>query len=169
MTREEWEAKQNSLKKQVKYVPTGNPGEVKVVEDSEEGNQDPGKGLWNKDKKAYVDSVLNANKHLDWVQRLYESNPKAVVLPGEKYPSTHLMGDNGEGYVFPTIVNINGQLIDLGDRAEDYARETNTGIQLPKDQGTWFARSTNDKSGYKMGTGVLKGKPAIQPYKKGHN
>ena len=33
MTREEWEAKQNSLKKDVKYMPTGKPGEVKMVED----------------------------------------------------------------------------------------------------------------------------------------
>jgi len=32
MTREEWEAKQNSLKKDVKYVPTGNPGEVVAEE-----------------------------------------------------------------------------------------------------------------------------------------
>ena len=168
MTREEWEAKQNSLKKQMKYVPTGNPGEVKAVEDIEDTEQDPGKGLWNKDKKAYVDSVLNANKHLDWVKRLYDPNPKAVIVPGEKYPSTHLMSDNDQGYVFPTIVNMNGQLVDLGDRAEDYARETNTGIQLPKEQGTWFARSTSDKSGYKMGTGVLKGNPIIQQYKKGH-
>ena len=35
MTREEWEAKQNSLKKEVKYMPTGNPGEVKMVEEEE--------------------------------------------------------------------------------------------------------------------------------------
>jgi hypothetical protein len=32
MTREEWEAKQNSLKKDIKYVPTGNPGEVVAEE-----------------------------------------------------------------------------------------------------------------------------------------
>jgi hypothetical protein len=32
MTREEWETKQNSLKKNIKYVPTGNPGEVVTEE-----------------------------------------------------------------------------------------------------------------------------------------
>jgi hypothetical protein len=32
MTKEEWEAKQNSLKKDIKYVSTGKPGEVKMVE-----------------------------------------------------------------------------------------------------------------------------------------
>jgi hypothetical protein len=54
MTREEWEAKQNSLKKDVKYMPTGNPGEVKMVED---GNEEP-KIDMNKVKQdwnAYLD------------------------------------------------------------------------------------------------------------------
>ena len=122
-------------------------------------------GLWTTDKKGYVDSTLNANKNLDWVKRMYDPHPKAVMVPGEEHPSTHLMGDNDQGYVFPQIVNMNGQLVDLGNRAEDYARETNTGIQFPKEQGTWFARSTSDKSGYKMGTGVMKGKPVMQKYK----
>lgn len=123
-------------------------------------------GYWSKNKKAYVDSVLTANKNLDWVKRLYDKAPNAVMVPGESHPSTHLISDNDQGYVFPQIVNMNGQLVDLGNRAEDYARETNTGIQLPKEQGTWFARSTSDKSGYKMGTGVMKGKPVMQKYKK---
>ena len=40
MTREEWEAKQNASKKEYKYVPTGNPGEVKKVESSDSDNED---------------------------------------------------------------------------------------------------------------------------------
>lgn len=41
MTREEWEAKQNSLKKEYKYVPTGNPGEVNKVENvNKDGDPD---------------------------------------------------------------------------------------------------------------------------------
>jgi len=32
MTKEEWEQKQNALKKQYQYVPTGNPGEVLAKE-----------------------------------------------------------------------------------------------------------------------------------------
>ena len=50
--------------------------------------------------------------------------------------STHLMSDNNQGYVFPTVVGINNNLRFIGDRAEDYARENNTGIQLPVEQGT---------------------------------
>jgi hypothetical protein len=44
MTKEEWDSKQNSLKKSYKYVPTGVPGQVKKVEDTEEeDNDDNGK------------------------------------------------------------------------------------------------------------------------------
>ena len=65
------------------------------------------------------------------------------------------MSDDDNGYVFPRIQTVNGKLVDLGNNAEDYARKTNTGIQLPKKQGTWFARSNDNTSGYKMGTNVL--------------
>jgi hypothetical protein len=107
------------------------------------------KPLFLTNKAAYVDSVLNSNKHLDWVKRLYEKNAPSIQVPGEPDRSTHLMGDDGKGYVFPTIVRINGQLKYLGDNAEDYARETNTGIQLPEKEGTWFANN-----GYKIGANV---------------
>lgn len=108
--------------------------------------------LWQTNKPGYVDSVLDANKNLDWVQRLHDKNPETIQVKGEEFPSTHLMSDNGEGYVFPRIQKINGKLTDLGDKAEDYARETNTGIQLPKEKGTWFANN-----GYKTGSNVLSG------------
>lgn len=107
------------------------------------------KPLFLTNRAAYVDSVLNANKHLDWVKRLYEKNAPSIQVPDEPDRSTHLMGDDGQGYVFPTIVRINGALKYLGDNAEDYARETNTGIQLPKQEGTWFANN-----GYKTGINV---------------
>jgi len=112
----------------------------------------PPTNYYKTDKKAYVDSVLTANKDKEWVNRLYQKNTPNINVPGQKHPSTHLMSDNGNGYVFPSVVNMNGKLQYLGDRAEDYARETNTGIQLPKEQGTWFARN-----GYKQGSNVLSG------------
>jgi hypothetical protein len=108
-------------------------------------------GLFDTNKTGYVDSVLNANKQLDWVKRLYEKNPQHIQLPNQPYPSSHLMADDGNGYVFPSIIRQNGQLKYLGNSAEDYARRTNTGIQFPQLQGTWFANN-----GYKQGTGVLK-------------
>lgn len=105
--------------------------------------------LFQSNKKAFVDSVLQSNKHLDWVQRLYEKNAPSIQLKGQPDRSTHFMGDDGNGYVFPTVVRQNGKLVYLGDKAEDYARETKTGIQFPKEQGDWFANN-----GYKLGTNV---------------
>lgn len=100
---------------------------------------------------SYADSLLGSHKDLDWVKRLYEKNAPSIQIKGEPDKSTHFMGDDGNGYVFPTVVRKPGEsrLTYLGDKSEDYARETNTGIQLPKDEGTWFA-----DNGYKLGTGV---------------
>jgi hypothetical protein len=102
---------------------------------------------------AYVDSVLNANKDLNWVKRLYDVNRKSIMLPGRKDSSTHFM-ESGDGRVYPTVVEMpNGKLKHLGDKAYDYADSTNTFIQFPNDdQASWFGKN------YKQGTGVLKKK-----------
>jgi hypothetical protein len=44
MTREEWDTLQNSLKKEYKYIPTGNPGEVKKIEVAEDDKNPKQKG-----------------------------------------------------------------------------------------------------------------------------
>jgi hypothetical protein len=102
---------------------------------------------------AYVDSVLNANKNLNWVKRLYDVNRKSIMLPGQKDPSTHFM-ESGDGRVYPTVVEMpDGKLKHLGDKAFDYADSTNTFIEFPTDSiATWFGKN------YKKGTGVLKKK-----------
>lgn len=109
-------------------------------------------GLFATDKRAFVDSTLQANQGLDWVKRLREQNAPTMQVPGEPGRSTHYMGDDGQGYVYPTVVRQPGQqqLSYLGRRADDYARETNTGIQFKnKQQGDYFGHN-----GYKVGTGV---------------
>lgn len=112
----------------------------------------PKSSLFDKDKVAYADSVLSANSHLDWVKRLYEPNAPSIQVPGEPYRSTHLMADDGKGYVYPSIIRLqDGSLKHLSeDEAYNYAKQTNTGIQLPSSQGSWFAAN-----GYKVGTNVL--------------
>ncbi len=106
--------------------------------------------LYKTDKVNYVNYILSNNKNIDWVKRLYEKNAPSIQIDGETERSTHLMGDDGNGYVFPTIIRQNGKLVHLTeDEAYNYAKKTNTGIQLPKDQGTWFANN-----GYKLGSGV---------------
>ena len=100
---------------------------------------------------GYVDSVLNANKHLDWVQRLYEKNTPSIQIPGQKGRSTHFM-ESGNSRVYPTVVKMpGGKLKYLGKDAYDYADKTKTYIQFPSDkQAQWFGEN------YKKGTGVLK-------------
>jgi hypothetical protein len=101
---------------------------------------------------VYIDSVLNANKGLNWVQRLYEKNPQTIQIPGQKGTSTHFM-ESGDGRVYPSVVQMpNGQLQYLGDKAGDYADSTKTYIQFPNDkQAIRFGKM------YKKGTGVLSG------------
>lgn len=95
-----------------------------------------GGNLFNTNKVAYVDSVLTANKDKEWVQRLYQKKTPSIQIPGVEGKSTHYMSDNGQGYVYPTVVNKDNGLEYIGDNAEDYARETNTGIQLPPEKGS---------------------------------
>jgi hypothetical protein len=99
---------------------------------------------------AYVDSVLNANKGLNWVQRLYPKNTPSMQIPGQRGRSTHFM-ESGDGRVYPTVVQMpNGSLKYLGKDAFNYADSTKSYIQFPSDtEATWFGNN------YKKGTGVL--------------
>jgi len=114
--------------------------------------------LFKTDKRAFVDSTLNANKNLDFVKRLY--NPKKDIAtpegkgnPGDR--STHLMSyDPGSKRVYPEVVNEKGKLsYKPGDQAYNYADKTKEYIQFPtKEKAEWFS------SGYKQGTNILKKK-----------
>ena len=97
-----------------------------------------------------VDKTLNANKDLNFVQRLYQENTPSIMIPGQTSPSTHFM-ESADGRVYPTVVEMpDGTLQYLGDNAYDYAMETGEYIQFPNDrQATRFGKS------YKKGTGVL--------------
>ena len=104
-------------------------------------------------KIKYIDSVLNANKHLDWVKRLYKKNPKSVQIPGQEFPSTHFM-ESSDGKVYPTVAKYKGKLTYLpsvGVDPREYAEQTKTYIQFPDDEkASWFGEN------YKQGTNVLK-------------
>ena len=98
-----------------------------------------------------IDSTLNANKNLNWVQRLYQKNTPTIFLPGESHPSTHYM-ENADNFVYPTIIqNEDGKLEYLGNKAYDYAMKTNTAIKFKTpEEAEYFAKN------YKKGKGVLK-------------
>jgi len=128
-----------------------------------------GGNLWNTDKKAFVDSTLNANKNLDFVHRLYDPSLGSIQIPGEHGRSTHYMA-NDKTRAYPEVVNIHGKLQYLpGDKGYDYADSTGEYINFKTpEQAEWFASSRDNTSGYKMGTNVLSkidpktGKPKMQ-------
>lgn len=115
------------------------------------GGHTPIGGLWDTNRKAFVDSTLQANTDKEWIKRLYNNSAGSIQIPGEKDRSTHYMAnDNTRAY--PEVVNINGKLTYLpGDQGYDYADETKSYINFnyPK-QADWFA-----SNGYKIGTNVL--------------
>jgi LysM repeat protein len=137
-----------------------------------------GGGLWNTNKKAWVDSIHNARRgDLDFVQRFFDPKYGSIPTPRDVegwrpgQSSTHLMADDpGSRRVFPTVVNINGKLKHLPgyDEAWNYADDTKQFIEFPTaEQARWYADSPDSSRGYKMGTGVLKnitpkGKPTTK-------
>ena len=98
-----------------------------------------------------IDNILKTNNKLDWVKRLYEKDTPSIILPGQKYPSTHYM-ESSDNLVYPTIVRKDdGKLEYLGKNARDYAIKTNTAIKFDTEEdATWFGEN------YKNGTNVLK-------------
>lgn len=69
MTREEWEAKQNSLKKEYKYIPTGTPGQVKKVEATEEEGEPKHNEKEEKEEPILIDKHKEDwNKYLKWLE-----------------------------------------------------------------------------------------------------
>lgn len=134
-----------------KYIPKAQNG----IEGTMGGLTDKGfnyNGAWGGTMQdgGYVDSVLNANKNLDWVKRLYEKNTPSIQIPGQKGRSTHFM-ESADGRVYPTVVRLpDGKMKYLGKDAYDYADKTKTYIQFPSDkEAQWFGEN------YKKGKGVL--------------
>lgn len=126
--------------------------------------KDPSKLPYDEQVK-YVDSTLHANMNKDFVKRLYDSRqsiPQPFGTPDWNpfNRSTHLMSyDPGSKRVYPSVVNINGKLqhLPFPDEAWNYADDNKEYIEFPTAEAAeWFANSTSDKSGYKMGTNVLK-------------
>lgn len=100
--------------------------------------------------KRKIDKILNQNKDLNFVQRMYQPNTPSIIIPGQPYPATHFM-ESADGLVYPTVVQMpDGSLQYLGDNAYNYANQTGEYIEFPNDrQARRFAKN------YKKGTGVL--------------
>lgn len=77
------------------------------------------------------------NKSLNWVERGLNPDKYGKIDNGDGTFSTHRLaystGDNGEAYVYPTIIqNDKGELEQLDDDAAwDYAMKTKTAMVVP--------------------------------------
>ena len=133
-------------------------------------------GLWDTDKVAYLDSTVNANKNLEFIQRAMQDNgmniPTPKGVPGYKLgqTSSHLMTfDPKSARSYPEIVNMNGTLKYLtGDDAYNYAEDTGEYIQFPNAQQADYFSQNYKKSNYiKVGKQPLEKKHGIKvTYKK---
>jgi hypothetical protein len=140
-------------------IPANKPKDMLPKQFADTMPQFEGGGLWDLNKRQWVDSVNNANINKDFVKRFYNQSLGSIQIPGEPGRSTHFMSyDPGSKRVYPTVVNINGRLTYLPDedQAWNYADDTGEYIEFSTpEQAKWYASSKDNKSGYKMGTGVL--------------
>ena len=133
-------------------------------------------GLWDTDKVAYLDSTVNANRNLEFIQRAMKNNgmniptPKGAPGYGKGKTSSHLMTyDPKSARSYPELVNMNGTLKYLtGDAAYNYAEDTGEYIQFPNAQQADYFSQNYKKSNYiKVGKQPLEKKHSINvTYKK---
>jgi hypothetical protein len=128
-------------------------------------------GFKPKDAKAYADSVMMANKNLNFVKRylmpdLYPKlqtnrlmGAEGMIAAPKEEMTTHWVSHDPETMrVFPQVAMINGKLQDLGERAYDYANKTGEFIQFKTpEEAEWFAAN-----GYKN-AGQMTSKPFLNP------
>ena len=91
----------------------------------------------NPEYEAMSKVLSQRNKSLNWVERGLNPNNYPTIDNGDGTFSTHRLeyktGDNGEAYVYPTIIqNDKGELEQLDDDAAwDYAMKTKTAMVVP--------------------------------------
>lgn len=133
-------------------------------------------GLWNTDKVGYLDSTVNANQNLEFIQRAMQNNGPSIPTPKgapgyrQGMTSSHLMTyDPKSARSYPELVSMNGSLKYLtGDDAYNYAEDTGEYIQFPTAQQAQYFSKNYKKSNYiKVGKQPLEKKHGINvTYKK---
>lgn len=87
--------------------------------------------------KAMSKVLSQRNRNLNWVDRGLNPDKYPVIENEDGTISTHRLaystGDNGEAYVYPTIIqNDKGELEELdSDSAWEYAKRTKTAMVVP--------------------------------------
>jgi len=136
MTKEQWDAKQNASKKKYKYVPTSNPGEVKMVEHIEEGEED-GEGeesapkITNQHKQDW-------NNYLGWLkEKGMQGKPeldKGGV--GEKLFQEYLKANPETSLSKDVIPGIRSEYVNMRNKAIE---------DMKSGKGAWGANKASGK------------------------
>lgn len=148
----------------------------KTWETGGQTNYMQGGGLWDTNKVAYLDSTVNANKNLEFIQRAMQNNGMSIPTPkgapgyGTGSYSSHLMTyDPKSARSYPELVNMNGSLKYLtGDDAYNYAEDNGEYIQFPNaEQADYFSQNYKKSNYIKVGKQPLEKKHGIKVnYKK---
>lgn len=114
-----------------------------------------------------LDSIILANKNLDFIKRAMDENTPSVIIKGQTEPSTHFM-ESGDGLVYPTVVNHpteglrfmgrymgtdnDGRPMYNTDEARNYAIKTGNFIKFDNDKDAqYFAENYKSSKLVKIG------------------
>ena len=112
-------------------------------------------------QKLDLDSVIAANKHLNFIQRALDAKTPSVMIQGQDAPSTHFM-ESSDGMVYPTVVQTpdggirfmgkylgkdkNGRPMYNTDEAYKYAKSSGNYIKFNNDEDAQYFSENYKKS-----------------------
>jgi hypothetical protein len=102
-----------------------------------------------------IEDILAANKHLNFVQRMFQPQTATIQVVGEKYPSTHLM-EQSDDIAYPRVVQRPfGQGLHYFENPNDaynYAKSTGEFIKFKSpEEALDFTRKYKKAKGVKVG------------------
>jgi hypothetical protein len=138
MTKEQWDDQQNASKKKYKYIPTGKPGEVKMVEDNEEDEKNPDDENSENESPITPKHKEDWNKYLGWLkEKGMQGKPeldKGGV--GEKLFQEYLKQNPETSLSKSIIPGIRKEYVNMRDKAIE---------EMKAGKGGWGASATGGK------------------------
>lgn len=136
----------------------------------EQGNEINSFKKGGKPKRSETVLMLYANNSgVPFIKRILSKDTRSIQVPGEKYPSTHLLSygeSDGKTYVFPQVMEDNdGNLKWYGDKAFDRALETKDYLEMTPEEAEWF--TTHYKEYYPEYFGKFENGGELEAFKQG--